>query len=377
MTSEKFEAWVKSDLLKAERKGDTIILYIAIHPRKGSFSDKWIEYCDKNHVSYKLVNCYESNIVDRLRDYEGLLWSWNYYVHQDVLFARQLTAALETVGKRVFPDSRTCWHFDDKLGQKYLLEAIGAPLVPSYVFFDRKQAVDWAQHAVYPKVFKLRGGAGSENVRLVHSRQQALRLIRKAFGGGFKAKSRLYFLKERLWHFERDRDLRQFLNILKGVARLIIPTTAEKKLSPQKNYVYFQDFIPGNDHDIRIIIIGKRAFGIKRMVRKNDFRASGSGFLVYDKEQLPLVCVKLAFDLSRKLSFQCMAYDFIFKNSEPLLVEISYCFTQKGYLPCPGYWIEKTEGTLEWIEGYFTPEYFMIEDFIEACKKNKNKGISV
>jgi glutathione synthase/RimK-type ligase-like ATP-grasp enzyme len=56
----------------------------------------------------------------------------------------------------------------------------------------------------------------------------------------------------------------------------------EKKFNPEKNYVYFQDFIPQNDFDIRIIVIGKRAFAIKRMVRKGDFRASGSGNIKYD-----------------------------------------------------------------------------------------------
>ena len=31
---------------------------IAIHHRKGSFSDRWIVYCKKEGIEYKLVNAY-------------------------------------------------------------------------------------------------------------------------------------------------------------------------------------------------------------------------------------------------------------------------------------------------------------------------------
>jgi glutathione synthase/RimK-type ligase-like ATP-grasp enzyme len=85
----------------------------------------------------------------------------------------------------VFPDFRTAWHFDDKVAQKYLFEAIGAPLVPSYVFFDKQEALRWAELTTFPKVFKLRGGAGSQNVSLVKTKQECIKLIHKAFGKGF------------------------------------------------------------------------------------------------------------------------------------------------------------------------------------------------
>ena len=37
-----------------------------------------------------------------------------------------MTYALEHKGIKVFPDSKTCWHFDDKVGQKYLFEELKA-----------------------------------------------------------------------------------------------------------------------------------------------------------------------------------------------------------------------------------------------------------
>ena len=333
---------------------------ICIHLRPESFSDKWIEYCENHDIAYKLVDCYSSSILDEMKDCDGLMWHWAHHDHRAVLFARQLTVSLEAMGKKVFPSFDTCWHFDDKVGQKYLLEAVAAPLVPSYVFYDQQKAIEWAKNTKYPKVFKLRGGAGSENVRIVESFASAQNLIRQSFCKGFKVKNRANFLKERLWHFKRDKNLATFVDISKGIARLFIPKEAEKQFPRERNYVYFQDFIPNNDYDIRIIVIGDRAFAIKRMVREGDFRASGSGFIVHDPCQIPKECLTLAFDLSCKLNVQCLAYDFIFNNGKPLLVEISYSFARGGYLPCPGYWNEK----LNWVEGSFVPEYFMIEDFL-------------
>ena len=113
------------------------------------------------------------------------MWPHDHGNYNDALFAKQLLYALQMAGKRVFPDFNTTWHFDDKVGQKYLLEAIGAPLVPSYVFYSKREALEWAKQTSFPKVFKLRGGAGSANVRLVRTRSEAYRLISKAFTSGF------------------------------------------------------------------------------------------------------------------------------------------------------------------------------------------------
>lgn len=337
---------------------------LAIHHRPRSFSEKWIEYCDRYDVPYKIVNCYDCDIVSSLKGCDALLWHWAHYEPEAALCARQITYSLEVLGKRVFPSSQTSWHFDDKIGQKYLLESIDAPLVPTFIFYSKEVALEWVEKADFPKVFKLRAGAGSENVRLVRTHKEAKQLISKAFNRGFKAKNRMYFLKERLWQFKKAKSLKSFFNIAKGIARLFIPTEAERKLKYERNYVYFQEFVPRNDHDIRIIVIGKRAFAIKRMVRDGDFRASGSGEIIYDVKHIPITCVEKAFEISSLLGSQSLAFDFIFKDDSPLIVEMSYGFSQDAYRDCPGYWNEK----LEWIEGKFYPEYFMIEDVLESIR---------
>ncbi len=335
---------------------------IAIHHYENSFSRRWIEYCKNHAIPYKIVDCYRGDIIDQLCDCHGLMWHWAHWDHKAQLFARQLTHALEIIGKKVFPDSKTCWHYDDKLGQKYLLEAIRAPLVPSFVFYDRTQALKWADSTTYPKVFKLRGGAGSLNVKLVKDKSRAKRLIRKAFGRGFKASSRVHLFNERLWQFKRDRTLNAFYNLRKGIGRLVVPTDMERNLPVEKAYAYFQEFIPNNDHDIRVIVIDNKAFAIKRLVRANDFRASGSGKLIYDPQQIPRECVSIAFHTAQALQCQCMAFDFVSDGQSYSIVEISYAFSQNPYDLCPGYWDNK----FNWHAGVFNPQNCMVELLIKT-----------
>lgn len=126
---------------------------IAIHNRPGSFSDSWIEYCKRNHIDYKLVNAYGNDIVEQVKDCDAFMWHHHHADYRDNLFAKQLLFSLQISGIKVFPDFNTGWHFDDKVGQKYMLEAIDAPMVQSFVFYTKAEALQWIEHTDFPKVF--------------------------------------------------------------------------------------------------------------------------------------------------------------------------------------------------------------------------------
>jgi len=86
--------------------------------------------------------------------------------------------------------------------------------------------------------------------------------------------------------------------------------------------------VPGNDSDLRVIVIGGRAFAVKRFVRENDFRASGSGAIEFRREALDERCVVLAFEVNRKLGAQSEAYHFVYDEAgNPLIVEICCGFS--------------------------------------------------
>lgn len=335
---------------------------IGIHMDNGSFSDRWIRYCEENNIAWKKVDCYQSDICKQLEDCQALMWHFSQNSPRAMLFARQLLYSIGKSGKKVFPDFETVWYFDDKVGQKYLLEAIGAPLAPTWVFYNKQDALEWIEKEDFPKVFKLRGGAGSQNVRLILTRKKAKRKVYKAFGHGFPAYDPVDSLKDR-WRLYRlgKTDLR---DVIKGVLRFVIPPPYSIVRGRERGYIYFQEYIPNNDSDIRVIVIGDKAFAIKRMVREGDFRASGSGNILYSKELFDENIIRLAFTLSEILNSQCVAFDFINSNGKNLIVEISYGFTPAGYDPCPGYWDRK----MSWHDGKFNPYGWMVENLINDIK---------
>jgi glutathione synthase/RimK-type ligase-like ATP-grasp enzyme len=283
------------------------------------------------------------------------MWHFSQNSSKDFLFARQLIYSIETTGKKVFPGRNTSWHFDDKVGQKYLLEASGVAIPQTWIFYDRHEAQKWADDMAYPVVFKLRGGAGSQNVRLARSKNKARRLIKKAFGRGFAQYDAWGSLKERWRIYRLGRT--NLIDIAEGLVRFMIPPKYARMQGRQKGYAYFQEFIPGNDHDIRVIVIGKKAFAIQRMVRKNDFRASGSGNILYDFELFDIETVKLAFKIAGKLDSQCLALDFVYRDNTPLVVEISYGFILEVYMKCQGYWTDD----LIWHPEKIDPCAWMVE----------------
>jgi hypothetical protein len=200
-------------------------------------------------------------------------------------------------------------------------------------------------------------GAGSSNVRLVHNKSEAKKLIKKAFNRGFSQFDSWIYLKDRLGGYFSGSD--SLIGVFKGFARLFITTDFSRKYSRERGYVFFQDFIPNNAFDIRVIVIGSRAFAIKRMTRKNDFRASGSGIIRYDNKEIDLRCVQIAFEVNRKIGSQCIAFDFIFDNfNKPLIVEVSFGFSASSYDLCPGYWDEN----LNWFSEVINPQLWMLEE---------------
>lgn len=331
---------------------------LAIHHRPGSFSDRWIAHCKRKNIPFKIVNCFDTDIIEQLKDCDALLWHHHHGHFKDVLTAKRILFALEHAGIKVFPNFKTGWHFDDKVAQKYLLEAIDAPLVPSYVFYDKKEALDWAHQTDYPKVWKLKGGAGSTNVQLVRTKNEAQKKIKKAFGKGFSQFNRRGYFKERIRKYKSGQD--NFIGVLKGLGRFIFTPDFANKYGREKGYVYFQDFIPNNNSDTRIVVVSDKAAGEKRYSRKNDFRASGSGD--FDYKNIELSAVKLAFKTVSQLKLQSVAFDFIFdEKKRPLIVEMSYGFGTKGISNVPGYW----DKDLNWHKGKFYPQEWIIEDLLQ------------
>lgn len=338
---------------------------IAIHPREDSFSGRWIEYCKEHRVDYCLVDCYAPNIISRLENTSALLWHFSQGVAADLLMGRHVLNAAEILGLEVFPNRVTQWHFDDKIAQKYLLEAIRAPMAPAYAFFDLESARHWIESATFPKVFKLRRGSGSQNVYLVRTPGEAARLARKAFGFGFNPSGAL-LNSIAVWKVRQASRAGKLWKFLRTVPRKVRRRLAfDLLMGRERGYVYFQEFIPNNQFDTRVTVIGPRAFAFRRRVRAGDFRASGSGQIVYGREAIDPECLRTAFRVAQQLEAQSIAFDFVHDPSgRALIVEVSFGYLPEAVYDCGGFW----DPELAWHATPTWPEHAILEDVLTAVR---------
>ena len=334
---------------------------IAIH-NFADFALRWCEYGAACGHEIRRVNGYESDIQARLRGCQAFLWQLNHEQDADLRFARGILMAAQSQGIRVFPNPSTSWHFDDKIGQKYLLEAVNAPIAATWTFYRREDAIEFLESATYPLVFKLRRGAGSLNVRLVRNLSEGKALAGRMFGRGINPFPAIALLQRAAANAGRTvahRDpFRVRLN--RGMRRILRNTLENTR---ERGYMLLQRFVPDNDHDLRVTIIGDRAFVFTRGVRPNDFRASGSGQIAYPSEsELPEDAIGSAFGISHRLGFQSMAFDFARdpESGEPVLLEMSYTFQAKAVFDCPGY----IDSANVWHAGHYRPEDLILDDLL-------------
>jgi len=95
--------------------------------RYQSFSQRWIERLPALGHEAREVDLFLPDPLDQLAGCDGLMW---WFAHRPFPrnFATRLVAALHHAQRfPTFPNHRTCWHFDDKVAQHYLLRAARLP----------------------------------------------------------------------------------------------------------------------------------------------------------------------------------------------------------------------------------------------------------
>ena len=226
----------------ALRGGSEVV--IGIHPDlcgEESYSEKWNEWFASRGVTVKVLDLLAEDAIRQAAQCDGVMWRW---VHS-WQFKQSAQSILNSVefglNVPVFPRAATSWHYDEKVSQAYLLNALGVETPKTWVFWDKAKAVSWADSAPYPVVFKLSVGAGSSNILLIHNRDEAVSLIERMFGGGIYP----YTMNE----FKTE-----------------VPGPRPPHLKPEFDYAYFQEFLPGNEYDTRVTVIGGRAFGFLRVL---------------------------------------------------------------------------------------------------------------
>jgi glutathione synthase/RimK-type ligase-like ATP-grasp enzyme len=328
-----------------------------------SYSEKYREILIDNKIPFIFIDPNSESLLDDIKKCTHILFRHSQGDTDILIYEIIFNIAFKRYNVKCFPNYETYWLYENKIREYYILKSHDFPIIDSYIFWNYDNAVEFVKKTPFPVVAKLSKGASSSNVVIIKSISDGMKIINQVFkkgvkSYGLKSSTNLSSLsKVGIKTFGKERLKSILIN-----TGLLIDKAEYPEWQIIKDSILFQKYLPGNTYDTRVTIIGKRAFAFRRFVRKNDFRASGSGNFNLDPDKIDTRCLEIAFSISNKLNFDTMAYDFIYdEDKNPFINEISYCFIDWVVQNCPGFWDEK----LNWHPGQIWPQKCQIEDFLK------------
>ena len=301
-------------------------------------SSRYAAILEKAGHHVRWVDIRRSDIIDQLRGCDGFIWRQG--AGTMVQIARHVLPVLEReLGLAMYPDQRTCWHFDDRIAQKYLFDAHHIPTPFTWVHWDDLDAtLTWATHASYPLVLKLASDGASRSVRLIRSFAEVEPWVRRLMGDGV-------FTLDEAGH----------------------RTPGGRMSSYHRSYVFLQEFLPGNDFDTRVAVVGGRAFACRRFGGAVDAAANGGARADYDQAAISASAIRTALDAARRLGAQSLVFELMRRAAEFVVVEASVAGASRLVHDAPGHWTvdgDPLAGPLTFHEGRMRSEDAEMADYL-------------
>lgn len=318
------------------------------------------DLCNRGYsIDYKVVNLEGYDWLQVVTPYDMIIWKPTYMGPRLTTQFHAKVYFLETYCKKlVVPNFKTIWHFENKIAQNYLFQIYKIPTPRTTISFDYYDAIKQLQSETFPLVFKEPHGAGSQNVKLVLNFKQAENIVINKFS-------------QQLWMEHKVRSSSRIIFLLSNLTKRWLWNKILQKVfkSEYSTFIYWQSFIPNNEADLRITVIGNRyAFGFWRKNRPNDFRASGSGRIDY-QQIVPEDILRYCVNINRELDFDSMAYDILFSKNSFVIAEISYGYLDSAIYNAPGYYEFRENGELVFIKGHFWPQELWVKWALERAAK--------
>jgi len=235
--------------------------------------------------------------IDLLKEWKGKIVLYTSSEDKNGLYKsyiEDIIFGLELAGAIVIPKFKYLRAHNNKVFMEILRsEILGKSSgINSLCFGNIEELNQYIKTRVikYPCVIKSSAGAMSRGVAKAESESDLLRIARNI--------SNSFSLKYDLREIARKYKYRNYL-----------------RLSSHRNKFIVQPLIEGLKFDWKVLFYGDHIYNLKRLVRKNDFRASGSGFFesmgyksgltsemlfflkeVYYKLDLPFASLDFAFD---------------------------------------------------------------------------------
>ena len=265
-------------------------------------SYKWKLACEKAGVKFDIIKLHQNDWLERIRAREYsfcLLKPPGEIEPFKQLYDERVYIIVKVLGIKTFPSYEEAYIYENKKLLSYFLKARKIPHPKTFVFYEKNDALQFVNDTEFPIVAKTSIGASGTGVKIIHTREQAVRYVKKAFS---RKGIRRRFGPNRVtgtpkkWFNKAIRSPSYFIKKLQQYMK--------RNNDTQKWYVLFQEYIP-HDFEWRVTRIGESYFAHKK-VKVGD-KASGSKGIDYVKPPEKLLnFVKKTCDEN---NFKCMSID--------------------------------------------------------------------
>jgi len=152
-----------------------------------AFHTRFVKACQEMGCAFRVIDLESEDWLTRARgsgvDFV-LAWPDAVTTDRAKVVKDRCDLIEEVLGIPVYPTRAERWMYEDKVRLADWLRSRDVPHPRTWVFFDRVEALEFANSCILPVVFKLPFGAGSTGVQIVRSRRRLKGLVRRAFGRG-------------------------------------------------------------------------------------------------------------------------------------------------------------------------------------------------
>jgi glutathione synthase/RimK-type ligase-like ATP-grasp enzyme len=303
-------------------------------------------------VRYEVVEINAHDWVARLDGLDALIWHPMFMGPVSASFLKEKIWFIERFADlRVMPNFSSVWPFESKVAESYVFGALDIPSPKTVVSFDYWDALEAASTLGLPVVAKRSYGAGSSNVYLLRTAQEVDEYLQRE-------------LSQQLWDEHKNVGGSSLAAATSGLPTPWLKEKVKRKVlgGERHGYIYLQEFLPDNDRDLRVTVVGRRVAAHWRENREGDWRASGSGREDH-VSPVPREALDLCIEASARIGCDSMSYDVLFRDGKPLVIEMSYCEGVGGFPG--GYWIRDAAGELEHVDGHVHDQELWVLHMLE------------
>ncbi|MDZ7775668.1 MAG: hypothetical protein U5L09_08770 [Bacteroidales bacterium] len=222
-------------------------------------------------------------------------------------FIEDIIYGLELAGAKLIPSFKYLKAHSNKVFMEILRDQVPIAEIKNLkanYYGSYEEALKDETKFNYPVVIKSAEGAMSKNVALARNKLELKKTIKKL--------SATRKFKEEIREFIRD-----------------IKYNGYQMQSKYRKKFVIQNFIPGLSNDWKVLVFGDKNYIFERHVRKNDFRASGSGqsqYLYGSKSKIPDGIFRLAKKIKDKLNVPMISLDFAVRGEQLYLLEFQVLY---------------------------------------------------